>query len=657
MEANPAVIRGSGAGRSRVSGRAVAIASSTWTLGALVFCLTWGGGLMAPHTVSIDDSLHAGLNMAAVQGLQFGPDIVFTYGPLGFLKSYLVFYEWPARLALVYGIALHFALATSLVWALRRNFPAAVAVLVAICAAMIMRGDLGAVAVRDDAGVVGLAVIWCIAALSAGAKPWVRGIVVYGGGAFAALEMLTKLNTGLIVFAVCAIAVLAMDGDRRRQIAGFTATFSLTLVALWFASGQGVDDVWSFLSGSWQVISGYSSGARLDWETRDYDYVLVPAIIVVAAAVAWVSSAGLPRLRRAAVLLIGAIVAFTAAKGGLVSHDLYHMATFFGTMAAAVAAFPLPDRALVRGGAVAVLLGIILAALTTRFPGYPLADPVENLRNGASTVAALADGGRLEAEIDSARASVIADHAIDERSLDLLAGHDVHVDPSEASAAWAYGLDWDPLPVFQPYVAWTEELDRLNAEAVESPDGPDRILRQNLNALGRFPSYESPAAMLAMLCNFEPLRTTEKWQVLGRVPDRCGEPRSLGTVDAEIGEPVPVPDSPGDVVFAKVEGIQVGGLERLRAFLHRAEGRSVRFENETGEPPSMTGTLSRDGSYIFIGDTAAGGLIMRAPTDADSPQPFRLAPQAERVAFTRGDDSGGALEIEFFAMPIEQRSR
>lgn len=659
MEANPAVIRRPGAGRSRVAAKAAAIASSTWTLGALVFCLTWGGGLVAPQTVSIDDSLHAGLNMAAVQGLEFGPDVVFTYGPLGFLKSYLVFYEWPARLATLYGIALHFALATSLVWALRRNFPAIVAVLIAIWAAMTMRGDLGAIAVRDDAGVVGLAVIWGVAALSRGAPGWTMGIVVYGGGAFAALEVLTKLNTGVIVLAVCAIAVVAMEGDRRRHVAAFFATFAVTLVALWFASGQGVDAIGSFLSGSWQIISGYSTGARLDWETRDYDYVLVPAIILAAGAIAWISSAGLPRARRLAVLAVFAIVAFTAAKGGLVSHDLYHMATYFGTMAAAVIAFPLPDRPFVRAGALVVVLGIVLAALTTRFPGYPLADPIDNLRNGASTVAALVDGDRLEMEVDANRASLIADHDIDRRSLELLEGHEVHVDPSEASAAWAYDLEWDPLPVFQPYAAWTEKLDGLNSDAVESPDGPDRILRQNLNALGRFPSYESPAAMLAMLCNFEPLRTTEKWQVLGRVPDRCGETRPIGAAEATVGEPIPVPEAPpGEVVFARVEGVQVGGLERLRAMLHRATGRSVKFENDAGRPASLTGTPSPDGAYIFVGETAAGGLILRAPAQADSPQPFRLSPQADRVAFLEG---GGAseerLEVEFFAMPIEPRSR
>jgi hypothetical protein len=104
------------------------VVASTWFLGSLVFLATWGGGLVAPVAPHIDHSFHAGLNMAAERGLDFGSEIVVTYGPLGFLKSYLVFFPGPARLAALYGLVLHFALSVSLVWAIRRNFGAAIAV-------------------------------------------------------------------------------------------------------------------------------------------------------------------------------------------------------------------------------------------------------------------------------------------------------------------------------------------------------------------------------------------------------------------------------------------------------------------------------------------------------------------------------------------------
>ncbi len=657
MEAEGTTIASAAKPRLRVPARVRELAGSTWVLGAVVFLLTWGGGLVAAETISVDHSYFAGMNMAADQDLRFGTEIVVTYGPLGFLKSYVVFYEWTAALAVLYGLALHLALSVSLVWALRRNFGAIVSLFVGLVAAMLMRGDLSAVGVRDDAGVVVLAVIWAVAALSARPPDFVRPLLVYGGGAFAAIELLAKLNTGLVVLGVLGLAVIATSGERRRDVAAFAGTLAASLAALWFVSGQGVGEIGPFLSRSVEVISGYSSGALLDWEDRDYDYVLVPVIVVATAALAWVSTRALPSPRRAVILVIFAAVAFTAAKGGLVSHDPYHMATFFGIMLGLAIAFPLPADGWARGAALVAAIGITAATLITAPDEYPLVDPVENVANAADTVVTTAVPGALADEVAENRADLIAAHDIDRGSLDLLEGHTVHVDPSEASAVWAHELEWNPLPVFQPYIAWTSELDELNAEAMASPDGPERILRQNINALGRFPAYESPAAMIAMLCNFEPLRTTERWQVLGRIPDRCGEPEALGVVEAAYGERIPVPPAPpGSLVFARVDGVEPAGLERLRAFVERARVRSVNFDSGGARSSLLVGS-PHDGFYSFVPATAGDGLILSVPPESDAPGRFRLSPSA--IGFAIHLEGGGTderFDVEFFSMPIAANS-
>jgi hypothetical protein len=629
--------------RSRIPELARTLVTSAWTLGTLVFVLTWGGSTVAPETPSIDGALQAGLNMAAVRGLDFGPDVLFTYGPLGFLKSYLVFYEWPTRLALLYGMALHFALSVSLVWALRRHFGAVIALAVALVAAVLARGDQAMVGIRDDAAVVTLTLIWCVAALSTEPAPWIRRIVVYGGGVFAAVELLAKLNTGLIVLGIVAITVIAIERERWRNLAILAATLTGSLAVLWFASGQGVHNIASFISGSVEVIRGYSSGARLDWgsDERQWDYWVTPLVLAAAIGVAWVATRRLPRARRAAALAIVAVVAFTATKAGWVSHDYYHMATFYATVLGLIIALPLPSRPEVRAGALIAIVGTIAAGFTTSVPGYPLTDPIANLRNGASAVARLVDTEKLERVIADNRAGLQAEFGLDQRTLELLDGGSVHVDPSEASAAWAYDLEWHPLPIFQPYAAWTEELDQRNAGEVASDSGPELILRQNLNALGRYPAFESPAAMLELLCHFTPLRTTPEWQVLERVGDRCGEPEPLASAEAAFGEPVPVPPAPAEsIVFARVDGVADSGLGRLRTLIWRPESRQVQF----GDDPA---------AYTFITGTAQDGLLLRAPAEADSPEPFTLAPNSDEVTFLlAGGPAEDRITVDFYSMPV-----
>lgn len=81
---------------------------------------------------------------------------------------------------------------------------------------------------------------------------------------------------------------------------------------------------------------------------------------------------------------------------------------------------------------------------------------------------------------------------------------------------------WHPLPVIQSYLAYTSQLDRLNARALGAPNGPMMILRHRGAVAGsigsidwRFPGWESPAAMRAMLCRYRPVRTTAHWAVAG----------------------------------------------------------------------------------------------------------------------------------------------
>jgi hypothetical protein len=634
--------------RSRILDAALPVISSTWTLGALVFVLTWGGGMPAPVSESIDHSLHAGLQLAAVHGLNFGSDLVFTYGPLGFLKSYLLYEEWPGRLAVVYGVALHLALSLTLVWAARRSFGIVLGLVLALIAATLIRGDLGVVAVRDDAAVVVIAFVWCVAALQSGSPTWVRRLVVWGGGPFAAIEILAKLNTGIIVLALVALTVIAIDIDRRRNLALLAVSFAGSVALLWLATGQAVADVGEFLSGSREIISGYSTGARLEWEQRRYDYALLPLVLVATAAIGWFATRRMAGLRRAVILAMLALVAFTSAKGGLIAHDEYHMATFYGTMLGACLALPLPATIGLRPrvAALAAITGIAAAGFTTAYlPLYPLINPVENVSNAASTLATVADVDRLEDEIAANRAQLIADYDIDARSLALLEGHTVHADPQEVAALWAYGLEWRPLPVFQPYAAWTEELDRRNAEVVASAGGPERILRQNISPLGRYPAFESPEAMLAMLCHFEAERTTHEWQVLARVPDRCGEPEPLGRVQSTYGQAIPVPEGGSDeVVFARVEGVQVSGIERLRTLIYRSKARSIRFGGTDRHRP-------------LIPTTAGDGLLLRAPGRIDFPAPFALAPNVDEFTlYLNGEATDDPITVEYFAMRVKPRS-
>jgi hypothetical protein len=61
-------------------------AGATWLLGLLVAVVSWDVSF-APPSYGLDPSWWSAMYMAAHRGMDFGSQIVFTYGPLAFLRE------------------------------------------------------------------------------------------------------------------------------------------------------------------------------------------------------------------------------------------------------------------------------------------------------------------------------------------------------------------------------------------------------------------------------------------------------------------------------------------------------------------------------------------------------------------------------------------
>ena len=68
------------------------------------------------------DSWEAGLALGFVDHLQWGPHVVFTFGPYGFVENILPFSRLTAALGLLYALAITWGLAALIVCALRKQW-------------------------------------------------------------------------------------------------------------------------------------------------------------------------------------------------------------------------------------------------------------------------------------------------------------------------------------------------------------------------------------------------------------------------------------------------------------------------------------------------------------------------------------------------------
>jgi hypothetical protein len=611
---------------------------SVWG-GLVVALLGWQISFQTPGA-GLDPSWNAGLAMAVDQGLRFGKEVVFTYGPLGFLNSRIVWFSGLSVLSFLYAAALYVLFCVGLVWSLRRALPLLVTILVAFVAVAWLPMPLLEIGLLTAV----FACFWLLEAERSGRALWA---FVFAASAFAAPAALIKLSTGPLVAVVFLVALIGARAGARR-IAAYIVVFLALVVVLWLASGQRLGDVPAFVGHTIEISSGYSS-AMLRSTTVAPWKVVAAVVAAIGSGLALVAATwlwgGRDRATRWAGVVIAALVSFAIYKEGVVRVDAGHLTVLFGNAAVLWIAVGLGGRhrrLMLAAAAIvfAISLPVRPAGLGTSF------DPVSNVRDAVENARTLFSPGRRDTLIADGHAAMEAQYGLAPQGLAAVRGHTVAVEPWEAGAAWAYELDWRPLPVFQNYSAYTPGLDRLNAEAVEDPAGPERLLRHNPLVVqpefpgadldDRFLGWDPPEQARAVLCNFAPLWEDERWQVLGRVEDRCGAERAIGSVSATAGETVDVPaPGPGEVVFARIHGAGVSGLERVQAFLFHAASRHAVVNGTT--------------RYRIIPETAGDGLLLRAAPGIVAPGPFDPVPEASTLAVEGGADR---ITYDFYALQV-----
>jgi hypothetical protein len=249
---------------------------------------------------------------------------------------------------------------------------------------------------------------------------------------------------------------------------------------------------------------------------------------------------------------------------------------------------------------------------------------------------------------DSARTAIGEGYDLSRPLRQAIGGSGVAVEPWEITAAWAYDLDWEPLPVIQDYAVYTPALDRLNATALAG-DGPATILRRTLrgpeasvvhNVDDRYPAWDGPAAKLALLCNYREAAVGGEWQVLRKSADRCGPDGKLETVTVNSGDRIEVPSAPGrgEIVFARIQGLGPSLTEKLETLAYRRPGAWVSFDG--------------GGRWNMAATTAGDGLILTAPASVDYRRPFQLAPNPR--SFRVGIDGAGSrpLTVSFYSRRV-----
>ncbi len=460
-----------------------------------------------PLGTDLDSAWCAVLGYAHEQGLQFGTDLTFTYGPLGFLTT-LYFSPYAPVLRVVVDAFLCFGVimgASLLAWRLPSVWRWLwLAVFVFFAANNEPRTDL-----LVDLGLLGWGLL-CL--VETGPRlPVYLGILALLG-AFGALAKVTYLFAALLTVVMVTCDLLL----RRRVKLGLGLVFGFLggFLLGWLSLGQHLGNLTPFLRHALTMTRGYGGAMALD----AFPQLWLPSLLMLLTTVAVVlvrvlaadAIAGQRHWPRRMVLLAwsGLLLALVW-KHGQVRAERDHLEVLIGfipVLALGLDAVPGGGLFWRRISRIAAIAGCGLAtiALCLLFAGHVGARFTRPFTLLARNVGQLCRPGRYLREMREFQQAerMAADLP---RVRERTRGASTDVFGNDQAYAIFNALKYRPRPVFQSYAAYSRALEALNEQAYLRPTAPEYVLFRLQAIDDRFPTLEDAALLPLLLANYTPV--------------------------------------------------------------------------------------------------------------------------------------------------------
>jgi hypothetical protein len=262
----------------------------------------------------------------------------------------------------------------------------------------------------------------------------------------------------------------------------------------------------------------------------------------------------LPGLAAAAILCVAAF------KHGMVRQDGHADLTQVKLAAAALFLFASATLPRTRRlyAALAIASTMVAVIICHREPERfaVKADSRATLRREIPSLLDLVTWQRTWAELGPANRARLAGLDLDARFRQVIGGGTVDAYPTRIDTVRANGWKYQPRPVLQSFVAYTPELDRLNAEHIAGPHAADYVVLQPDAVDGRNLMFDDPLSLRALLDHYRVVLSGSAALLLERRvgPPRFRAPEPLGAAVTGWVRSTPVPQvDPGEAVMMKVD--------------------------------------------------------------------------------------------------------
>ena len=383
--------------------------------------------------------------------------------------------------------------------------------------------------------------------------------------------LLVDKGTYILAGLALVLVFLAFSLNRTRALsfAALVGGMFAGFLGLWVLAGQSIANVPGYFRGSYEIIAGYTAGESWVRESG-----VAHGTVFLALGVAVLVSTGLGLLitlwRRDwpvfRLLLLTSPVLYFAFKNSYVRFDEGHALAFWA-LAAVLQGLVLvraltgirasgPTPALIAAltvvGAVVLVGGV--GPWLGNVPGFePTFGFPDNLAGNSRALSLFLHPDLRVDEEAQVNEAIRATYPLPPDVVARLREGTVSVVPTELQVPIGYGLQWDPQPVLQMYVAYRPYLDHLDAEHFTGPRAPRFVLLSAETIDQHYPLFDGPETYRAIFQNYAVLEQVSSLVVLERRPD-APNPQEVpaGAATGRLGEWIQVPNHGNQRIYGRV---------------------------------------------------------------------------------------------------------
>lgn len=577
-----------------------------------VFCFS----MPHPAGIDLDPSWRMALSFFFREGLQFGRDVVFTYGPLGFLmgnthdgSNFMVLFAWQALQGLLLA-AIVFRQGMQLPGYSRYFY-------------FVFFFLLG-INYHDVTQQMAMAIV-AFEQLREREPATARRSIL--AGVLLALFSLVKFtNLILAVVFVIAIAGLRLWRRQSRGAALMAGAFFGAFILGWILCRQNPLNLPAYLRNSWEISQGYQEAMGVAAPPQAlWKGLTALGLIIAYAGLHFITATD----RAQSLAVIVALGGFTYLnwKHGFIRAD-GHMVGFFYAALFIATAFPalLADSVRWRVVKRVVLVAAAFLALSgigDALPGFLRGIAGYNQDRVGYTIPGLMNPPDRARQYDDVFQRQQVAHALP-KTRAVVGQASIDVFGHEQAVAIINGFNFRPRPVFQGYSAYRPHLARLNFEHYASDRAPDFVLVKFHTIDHRHVALDDSELLRLLPHRYRFVHLEKGYMLWQRKPGAFDPasiaPQPVATGEFRLGEMWSVGDAAREPLWATID-VRLNLLGKLRSFFYKPPQLMLHLEDDKGNKSDYRFTMPQ-GRTGFILSPIVEDMIsfMRYA----SPEPERI---------------------------------